>query len=93
MVHPHDIYSSAEPWTVRIVYIAKEFIKKGHSVKLIYFPLVWNKQKISELEKSLIAIPFCRKLGPHNLAFNTLKLYRMAKWADVIHFMQQSQLS
>lgn len=88
MVHPHDIYSSEEPWTVRIVYIARELVKKGHSVKLVYFPLVWNKQEPLKLQKSLLAIPLCRKLGPHNLISNILKLYRMAKWADVVHFQK-----
>lgn len=88
MIHPHDIYSSTEPWTVRIVYIAREFIKKGHSVKLVYFPLVWNNQKPLELQKSFLAIPLCRKLGPHILISNILRLYRLAKWADVVHFQK-----
>jgi glycosyltransferase involved in cell wall biosynthesis len=88
MIHPHDINSSAEPWTVRIVYIAKEFIKKGHNVKLVYFPLVWNRQKPLELQKGLFAIPFCRKVGPYHLISNILKLDKMAKCADVIHFQK-----
>lgn len=88
MVHPHDIFSNAEPWTVRIVYIAKEFIKKGHNVKLVYFPLIWNKQKSPELEKGIVTIPLSRSLGPHILIFNILRLYRLAKWADVVHFQK-----
>ena len=30
MVHPHDIYSPVEPWTVR-TYLANELTKMGHS--------------------------------------------------------------
>ena len=89
MLHPHDIYSPAEPWSVRIVYIAREFVKKGHKVKLIYFPLVWDKEKcITEMRDGIMIIPFCRKLGPHILAANILKLTRLAVDADTIHFQK-----
>lgn len=88
MVHPHDIYSSAEPWTVRIVYIAKEFIKKGHNVKLIYFPLEQNGQKSLELMEGIVAIPFSRRHGPYVLISNILKLYKLARWCDIIHFQK-----
>lgn len=88
MVHPHDIYSSLEPWTVRIVYIAKEFVKKGHSVKLVYFPLDWNKQKIHKTAEGITVIPFPRKHGPHIFIPNILRLFSLAGWADVIHFQK-----
>lgn len=88
MVHPHDIYSSAEPWTVRIVYIAKEFIKKGHNVKLIYFPLDWNKHSPLKLIEGIVTIPFSRRHGPHVLISNILKLYKLAGWCDIVHFQK-----
>ena len=88
MVHPHDIYSSSEPWTVRIVYIAKEFIKKGHNVKLIYFPMDWNEKRLLGSIEGVITIPFCRKHGPHILIANILKLYKLARWCDIIHFQK-----
>ena len=89
MLHPHDIHSPAEPWSVRIVYIAREFVKKGHQVKLIYFPLVWDKEKcIAEMRDGAMIIPFCRKLGPYILAENISKLTRLAVDADVIHFQK-----
>ncbi len=88
MVHPHDIYSSTEPWTVRIVYIAKEFIKKGHKVKLVYFPLEWGQKKAAETPEGITVIPFPRMHGPHVLISNILRLYNLAKWADVIHFQK-----
>jgi len=88
MVHPHDIYSKLEPWTVRVVYIAREFVKKGHNVKLVYFPLQWTNAGPVELERGLTAIPFCRRLGPHILIGNIRRLYNLAKWTDVIHFQK-----
>ncbi|MDD5560748.1 MAG: glycosyltransferase family 4 protein [Candidatus Omnitrophica bacterium] len=87
MVHPHDIYSSLEPWTVRIVYIAKEFNKKGHKVKLVYFPLEWHQQEIGELE-GINTVPMPRRHGPFFLLSNILRLYSLSKWADVIHFQK-----
>lgn len=88
MVHPHDIYSNSEPWTVRIVYIAKEFIKYGHNVRLVYFPLDWNGQKPSEVSDGITAIPLSRRHGPRVLTANILRLYKLAGWADVIHLQK-----
>jgi len=88
MVHPHDIYSSLEPWTVRIVYIAKEFIKKGHSVKLVYFPLDWDNRETKEVPDGLEVIPLSRKHGPHILIPNILKLCSLASRADIVHFQK-----
>jgi len=87
MVHPHDIYSSVEPWAMRIVYIAKEFRKNGHEVKLVYFPLKWHRQEIQKLE-GITTIPMPRSHGPHFLLSNILRLYSLAEWADVIHFQK-----
>ena len=42
MVHPHEVYSSAEPWTTRIVNLAKELVKRGDEVRMIFFPLNWK---------------------------------------------------
>lgn len=88
MIHPHDIYSSVEPWTVRILYIAREFIKKGHNVKLVYFPLNWDREKSLKLTEGIVTIPFIRRHGPHILIPNILKLYRLAGWCDIIHFQK-----
>jgi glycosyltransferase involved in cell wall biosynthesis len=88
MVHPHDIYSKAEPWTVRITYIAKEFAKKGHKVKLVYFPLKWSRQAPHELCDNIVAVPFCRMHGANIFISNTLRLCGLAKRADIVHFQK-----
>ena len=63
MIHPHDIYSVSEPWTIRITSIAHEFVKKGHEVKLVYFPL--GKHERGKLRfgkiKEFKTVPFNRR--------------------------------
>jgi glycosyltransferase involved in cell wall biosynthesis len=87
MVHPHDIYSSVEPWAMRILYIAREFKKNGHEVKLVYFPLKWKRQEVQKLE-GVTTIPMSRRHGPSFFLSNILKLCSLAEWADVIHFQK-----
>jgi glycosyltransferase involved in cell wall biosynthesis len=88
MVHPHDIYSAKEPWTIRIVEIARKFTEFGHDVKLIYFPLPKDERgklksnKIKEFE----TIPFSRRA--YHLFANTNRFRKYAKWADVIHLQK-----
>ncbi|MAG39179.1 hypothetical protein CMO90_03770 [Candidatus Woesearchaeota archaeon] len=88
MVHPHDIYSASEPWTIRITYLAEEFVKKGHEVKLVYFPLPSNKRGkiLKEKHKEFETIPFNRRKW--FLFKNILRMYKLSKWADIIHFQK-----
>ena len=88
MVHPHDIYSENEPWTIRIISLAHEFTKKGHEVKLVYFPLGKSHRgklripKIKEYE----TIPFVR--SQRYFLRNIKRMVKLGKWADVIHFQK-----
>jgi glycosyltransferase involved in cell wall biosynthesis len=88
MVHPHDIYSKSEPWTVRIIYIAKEFAKKGHSVKLVYFPLTWEKQAPHILHENITIIPLCRMHSASIFVSNISKLCSLAGGSDIIHLQK-----
>jgi glycosyltransferase involved in cell wall biosynthesis len=88
MVHPHDIHSRFEPWTVRIVYLAREFEKKGHKVKLVYFPLEFKAHKPVELSRGITEIPFCRRHSPFILFKNIISMCKLAGWADVVHFQK-----
>jgi glycosyltransferase involved in cell wall biosynthesis len=88
MIHPHDIYSSMEPWTVRITAVAEEFVKKGHEVKLVYFPLPddeRDKLRCKEF-KEFQTIPFSR--FKWSFIKNIVKMYRLAKDADIIHLQK-----
>lgn len=88
MVHPHDLYSDLEPWTKRIKYIAKEFVKNGHQVKLIYFPL-WNRPKRNEEPERIDGyeeIPFNRR--KQTIFKNIWLMKKIATWADIVHFQK-----
>jgi glycosyltransferase involved in cell wall biosynthesis len=85
MVHPHDLYSENEPWTIRILNFARELVKKGHTVKIAYFPLCENKIYCDD---GVEIIPLNRKISPASLMGNLLSLYKLAQWADVIHFQK-----
>lgn len=88
MMHPHDIYSPSEPWTTRIRNLAFQLAKKGHSVKLVYFPL--NGERIAEkrIDSGFEVIPLSRKLGIAVLLRNCRELLRLGEWADIIHFQK-----
>jgi glycosyltransferase involved in cell wall biosynthesis len=85
MMHPHDIYSAKEPWTIRIVELASMLTRMGHTVKLVYFPLperirgIKKFQKIREFE----TIPLSRR--SLHLIRNITLLDRHAAWADIVH--------
>lgn len=88
MVHPHDIFSQEEPWTVRVRSLALEFAKKGHSVRLIYFslkngrtrgPLIWNGIEIFTLSRKLDIGNFFKNIG---------LVTKLAGWADILHFQK-----
>ncbi|MBN2367819.1 glycosyltransferase family 4 protein [Candidatus Woesearchaeota archaeon] len=88
MLHPHDIYSAKEPWTIRIVEIARQFVSMGHSVKLIYFPLPKKERGLlkSSKIKDFETIPFSRR--SYHLIKNIFRFRKYAKWADLIYFQK-----
>ena len=88
MVHPHDIYSASEPWTIRITHIAEEFAKLGHEVKLVYFPLPESERGkvLKAKHKKFKTIPFER--SKWFLPYNIGRMYKLSKWADIIHFQK-----
>ncbi len=91
MVHPHDIYNNLEPWTVRITYLAKELVKKGHEVKLVYHELFspnGEEPSLSLSEFPFETIAFQRH--PLNIIKNTKMLEKLAWWADIVHFQKCS---
>ncbi|MDD5668960.1 MAG: glycosyltransferase, partial [Candidatus Omnitrophica bacterium] len=88
MVHPHDIHSSSEPWTRRIKSIAAEVVRQGHEVKLVYFPLSPGVKKTVASPHGYEEIPLPRKPSPGVFIFNTVRLLKLAKWADVVHFQK-----
>jgi glycosyltransferase involved in cell wall biosynthesis len=88
MIHPHDIFSPNEPWTIRIVSLAGELSRRGHQVKLAYCPLEANEEKGVIDLKNIEIVSLSRRVGINNLLSNIRKLLGIAKWADIIHFQK-----
>lgn len=88
MVHPHDLFDKAEPWTIRIKSIALEFAKRAHRVKLCYFPLIIDEKHYPRNIDFVELIPFSRIPTPKTFIENTVKLVRLCRWANVVHFQK-----
>ncbi len=88
LIHPHDIYSSIEPWTIRVVSFAREFSRKGHKVILVHFPRRDNFKKHAVPVGNIRVIALSRKIGPFILIVNFIKIFRLAGLADVVHFQK-----
>ncbi len=89
MVHPHDIYHDIEPWTVRITYLAQEFVKVGHEVKLIYHlrePSMDERVARTRQDFPYETISFHR-LGS-GLIRRCFEFEKIAAWSDIIHFQK-----
>jgi glycosyltransferase involved in cell wall biosynthesis len=88
MIHPHDLFDSSEPWTIRIKKIAEEFAKKHHNVRICYFPLTFNRQYSSANMGSIELIPLDRTPSPKAFILNIKKLLPLCGWADIVHFQK-----
>lgn len=85
MVHPHDLYSPSEPWTLRVIKLAEGLSLRGHEVKVAYFPLV-------ECEESSIlgvdAVPLDRTISLKAWTKNTKIIHELSRWADIVHLQK-----
>lgn len=90
LIHPHDIFSFEEPWCVRIRSIANKMHALGHDVAIAHFPLLNKKDKriANDLVAGVDVIEFTRKCGPHHLLKNTLRMVKLARRFDVVHFQK-----
>ncbi len=94
MVHPHDIYDDLEPWTVRMIYLAKEIVHSGHDVRLIYHlrePHEDEETAYRRQEYPFETIPFPRFIP--SLTKRCLKMGKLAHWADLVHFQKCAHYS
>jgi len=88
MVHPHDLFSHEEPWTTRIKSIAAELRRRGHEIKMVYFPLNFRNFQRRFHIKGIEFIPLSRKVGLRSFLSNIRFLCRESRWADIIHFQK-----
>jgi len=89
LIHPHDIYSHQEPWTVRGTYLANEFVKRGHEVKLVYHqmdPTVPLAEAALRQEHPFETIPMIRY--SFSLVRKIQQIIKLGQWADVVHFQK-----
>jgi len=85
MVHPHDLCSPMEPWTIRVVKLAEQLASKDHQVKIAYFPM--TKREESFLG-AVHAIPLERIISVGTLIRNTKTLCALSRQADLVHFQK-----
>lgn len=88
MIHPHDLFSRKEPWTIRIKSIAQGLAREGHSVRLCYFPSDILDAVENDMVESVELHPLDRRVSPVAFLRNTRILIELAKWADVVHFQK-----
>lgn len=85
MVHPHDLGSLLEPWTIRIARLATALAARGHQVVLAHFPREAGSEfslpgvRVVELE---------RVMSFRALRDNTRALYSLAREAEALHFQK-----
>ncbi len=77
-VHPHDPTSPLEPWTIRVLSLARELRRLGHDVRVVCFRLPGcdgsPPDGVSLLSRE-----------PRALPRNARSVARWARWADVVH--------
>lgn len=83
MVHPHDLYSPQEPWTVRIRFLAVQLAQKGHRVILAYHRLGAARTLPGAGLPGVELVELGRNVSA--LGRNTAKLARLARTCDVVH--------
>lgn len=83
MVHPHDLYAPEEPWTVRILSLARELVKRGHTVTLAYHRLGLPRDQVPEAHDGVRRLELGRHVGA--LPANLVRLVGLAGRCDVVH--------
>lgn len=83
MVHPHDLYSPQEPWTVRIRFLARELVKRGHTVTLAYHRLEGSRDLNVPGFPGVELLELTRNFSA--LGRNMRILCSYAKSCDVVH--------
>lgn len=83
MVHPHDLYSPQEPWTVRIRFLATELGQRGHRVTLAYHRLGAPRAYVPVPISGVELVELGRNVSA--LAGNAARLVKIARTCDIVH--------
>ncbi|MBI1975958.1 MAG: glycosyltransferase family 4 protein [Candidatus Omnitrophica bacterium] len=87
-VHPHDVCSSLEPWTIRILQLAANLRRMGHEATLAYFPRTDNAGPRPRSWQDVPLVELDRRTGPVSFLRNTLQLIRLAGRTDILHLQK-----
>lgn len=87
MVHPHDLHH--DPWTVRILALARGLQKRGHSVQICHLPRrdQPNHAPLRLLQSGDPPLHFLKPRQQHFI-YNARLLYRLAQSCDIIHLQK-----
>ncbi len=86
MLHPHDLGSNLEPWTVRVTYLARELRALGHEVAIAYHALGVPGAPTCLDDTDILTVPLVRY--SRTLIQKTKIVRRLAEWADLVHFQK-----
>ncbi len=92
MVHPHDIFSPKEPWTIRIKALAKELKEKHYQVTLVTHTLDGFEEPSFEQEGIKI-VSFSRKLSVFGFLKKISFLRSLFKNADIVFYQKSFHFS
>ncbi|MFB3786203.1 MAG: glycosyltransferase family 4 protein [bacterium] len=87
MVHPHDLWH--DPWTIRVLALARGLQQRGHAVHLVHLPRK-DPPRHGFLREPRPGDPPCHALQPrqHQIVSNSRLLYQLAAQCDVIHLQK-----
>lgn len=88
LVHPHDVWSVQEPWTIRILQLARCLRRMGHDARVAYFPRTDEPRARPSVWRDVPLIPLDRSAHPWSLIRNTLRLIRLAGSCDALHLQK-----
>ena len=86
MIHPHDLESNLEPWTVRVTYLARELRAMGHEIVIAYHALGHPGAAVCLDGTDILTVPLVRY--SRTLLHKTKIVRRLAQWADLVHFQK-----
>jgi len=85
LIHPHDVCSLQEPWTIRVLQLARSLRQLGHEAQVAYFPRTDEPRSRAAEWQGVPLVELDRRVGPWRLVQNTCRLWRLAAWAEVLH--------
>jgi glycosyltransferase involved in cell wall biosynthesis len=85
LLHPHDVFDPLEPWTIRIVNIAKELVRRKHDVRLIHFVHETSIEKRTLHPDGFQIVSLKRRGGLRLFTTNFKEIFNEVTWADIVH--------